>query len=361
VEAFTYTLPAVRGTQGGRAYFVAMCPLGLVPKLFPVDGKGLRPALKLQRVLNRGRLPDMVRYLTKHTKSYILSSLTASVDADVNFEPVPGSEGTAVLGYLKIPMTARLLLHDGLHRRMAIESALSEKPDLAAETISVVLFVDPAFRRSEQIFTDLKRNETHSARSRSILGDHRDEMARLVKAMVARIPIFADLTEMSRSTISNRSAKLFTFSGIYHATVPLLSGKQNDGFGARLALATDFWSEVAKHIPDWERAHVRKVTTAELRKTYVHAHALALAGLARMGKALFEAAPTDWRTKLKKLRTVDWSRANTRLWEGRAMIAGRLSKASTCVLLTGNAIKQHIGLSLTPEEMDAEKRFSART
>jgi DNA sulfur modification protein DndB len=320
----------------------------------------LRPALQLQRVLNRSRIPELVRYLTKHHKSYILSSLTASIDDDVQFEPLSSSEETAVPGYLKIPLQAHLVLHDGLHRRMAIESALKQKPELQSETISLVLFVDPGLRRAEQMFTDLKRNETHSARSRSILCDHRDEMARLVKGLVARIPIFAELTEMNRSTISNRSAKLFTFSGIYHATVVLLSGKQRERFGTRLTIATEFWSEVVKQVPDWQRVRAHQVSTAEMRKTRVHAHAIALAGLARAGKTLLERFPDCWREKLVPLATLDWSRDNTKLWEGRAMIAGRLSKSRVCVVLTGIVIKRHLQLPLSPDEADVEKRAKAR-
>jgi DNA sulfur modification protein DndB len=337
-----------------------MCPLGLVRRLFPISSEGLRPALQVQRVVTQSRVPELVRYITGHPKSYILSSLTASINMDVRFDKAPGSEGAAILGNLRIPMDAQLLLHDGLHRRLAIEKAIEQRPEMADETISLVLFVDPGLRRSEQMFTDLKRNETHSARSRSILCDHRDETARLVKAVVARIPVFSELTEMSRSTISNRSAKLFTFSGIYHATVLLLSGKQGQGFGNRLALATDFWSEVAKQVPDWERARMHEVSTAELRKTCVHAHAIALAGLARAGKTLLEKFPDSWRQKLAPLAAIDWSRANTHLWEGRAMIAGRLSKARVCVVLTGNVIKRQLKLSLGPDEAGLEKQAKGR-
>ena len=210
------------------------------------------------------------------------------------------------------------------------------------------------------MLTDLKRNETHSARSRSILFDHRDETARLVKALMSKVSVFTGLTEMARSTISNRSLKLFTFSGIYHATVTLLSGKEEETFGIKLALATDFWSEVAKQIPDWGRAKEHQVSTAELRKTCVHAHAIALAALARAGKALLEKYPNSWRRKLGPLATLDWSRENVNLWEGRAMIAGRLSKARTCVVLTGNVIKKQLGLPLTPDEEEIEQRLNSR-
>jgi DNA sulfur modification protein DndB len=360
MEAFYYTLPAVSGVQANRPYYLVMCPLTLIPRMFAIEQDRLRPELQLQRILNKARVPEIVRYVTGHPKSYILSSLTASIDAEVQFEPVAGAQGVACPGYLKIPMAARLLLHDGLHRRTAIEAALKLKPDLGPETISLVLFVDPGFRRAEQMFTDLKRNETHSARSRSIVCDHRDEMARLAKALVSRVKVFSELTEMARTTISNRSSKLFTFSGIYHATISLLSAKHQESFSAKLALATQFWSEVAGHIPDWQRAQQRKVATAELRKRYVHAHGIALAALARAGKTLFEKHPHSWQNHLRPLATLDWSRDNAALWEGRAMIAGRLSKARTCIVLTGNAIKSHLGLPFTPEESEIEQRFTNR-
>jgi DNA sulfur modification protein DndB len=359
MEAFSFTLPAVRGIQAGREYFVAMCPLRLVPRLFQVEGGNVRPELKVQRVLNDSRIPEIARYLTRHPKSYILSSLTASINGEVRFEPVPGSAGQIVPGYLKVPLAAQLLLHDGLHRGAAIESALRTNPEIGEETISLVLFVDKGLRRAEQMFTDLKRNQTHSARSRSILFDNRDELARLVKALVSKIPVFVDLTEMARSTISNRSTKLFTFSGIYHATAILLSGKQEEPFKAKLTLATDFWSEVAKRIPDWKKALEGQTSTAELRKNCVHAHAIGLAALARAGKTLVEEYPGSWRQKLRGLATLDWSRQNLTLWEGRAMIAGRLSKARACVILAGNVIKRHLVLPLTSEEEEMEQRRNA--
>jgi len=360
MEGIYYTLPAVAGVQAGNQYFVAMCPLGLVPRLLPIQIDRLPAELQLQRILNRGRIPEIVRYLVDHPKSYILSSLTASIDSDVEFEPLADSKRGHNLGYLMIPMTVQLLIHDGLHRRVAIETALKANPELAQETISLVLFVDPGLLRSEQILTDLKRNEIHSARSRSILCDERDELAKLVKGLVARLPIFTDLTELARSTISNRSSKLFTFSGLYHATAILLSDNQYEPFSTRLGLAAEFWAAVASQIPDWNRARNHEVTTAELRHGYVHAHALALAALARVGKALLVDYRSTWRQKVRRLGTLDWSRDNTKLWEGRAMIGGRISKARSCVVLTGNAIKKHLGLSLTPDEADVEKRFRTR-
>jgi DNA sulfur modification protein DndB len=278
------------------------------------------------------------------------------VDRAVQFEP----SGAAGTGTLSVPLTARLLLHDGIHRQRAIEDILAQKPELGKETIAVVLFVDPGLRRAEQMFSDLKRRENHAARSQAILCDDRDEMARLARALVSRVAVFAGMTEMVHSKISNRSLKLFTLSAIYHATTALLAGRRQESFADRLNLAAELWSQVAQHVPDWNRAKAGQVRPAELRRDYVHAHALALAALARVGAALLEEHPRDWQKRLKRLGGLDWSRANRALWEGRAMVAGRLSKSRTCVVLTANAIKQRLGLALTDEEQRLEDQIRRR-
>jgi DNA sulfur modification protein DndB len=125
----------------------------------------------------------------------------------------------------------------------------------------------------------------------------------------------------------------------------------------RLDLATAFWNEVAKHISDWRLAKERKLSAADLRRDYIHAHTLALAALARAGGDLLRQHPRDWKQRLAKLDTLDWSRSNTKLWEGRAMSAGRLSKKTVNVILTGNAIKKHLGLKFTDEEQQVESDY----
>jgi DNA sulfur modification protein DndB len=54
------------------------------------------------------------------------------------------------------------------------------------------------------------------------------------------------------------------------------------------------------------------------------------------------------------LEKIDWSRSNARLWEGRALIGGKVSKVTTNVILTTNAIKEALGLPLDPEEQKIE-------
>ena len=139
------------------------------------------------------------------------------------------------------------------------------------------------------------------------------------------------------------------------STKTLLKGIELPNVDARIKLASEFWNTVAKHIPDWQLAKQRKASTAELRRDFIHAHTLALAALARVGNTLLNSGKA-WKSKLKKLETIDWSRKNIQ-WEGRAMNAGRLSKKTVNVTLSSNLIKKHLGIKLTAEEQQLEKDF----
>ncbi len=358
MTAFEFVFPAIRGIQAGREYYVSMVPLRHIPQIFVFDDEELKPELRAQRSLNKQRIPEIARYLLGNPRSYTLSSLTASIDGAVCFEPTTEAQGSdRNIGRLRIPMGARIIINDGQHRRAAIEQALKENQDLGDETISVVLFMDVGLKRCQQMFADLNRYPVRPTSSLSLLYDHRDETAQLAKAVMCAVPVFADLTETERSTISNRSIKLFTLSGIHNATETLLAGLELGTFDEKLSTAVEFWIEVSKHVPDWQKAKDRKLSAADLRRDFIHAHTLALAALARAGNQLLGQGKRSWKSALKKLETLDWSRGNSRQWEGRAMSAGRLSKRNANVTLTGNLIKQHLGLTLNTEEQELEKDF----
>src|SRR5436305_5045248 len=83
---FEYVFPAIRGVQATREYYVSMCPLRLIPKIFLFDEEELVPELRAQRVLNKARVPEIAHYITRNREGYIFSAITASIDAEVQFE-----------------------------------------------------------------------------------------------------------------------------------------------------------------------------------------------------------------------------------------------------------------------------------
>jgi DNA sulfur modification protein DndB len=334
-----------------------MCPLRLIPRIFLFNEEELVPELRAQRVLNKGRIPEISRYILDNKTSYTFSALTASIDGDVRFVPF-GEEGEArSLGSLHVPMDARFVINDGQHRRAAIEAAIRENPELADETIAVVFFLDVGLERCQQMFADLNRHAIRPSTSLGVLYDHRDDSSQVVKQSVLKIPLFRDLTEMERSTLSARSRKLFTLSALFAATRALLSRTEDRSPAERNELAASFWQETACQFPEWQNVWTQKVSAAEIRRDLLHTHGVVLQAIGRAGNALVREQPQSWRKTLAKISQLDWSRANAKLWEGRALLGGRVSKASSHVTLTTNLIKAHLGLPLTPEEQRVEDAY----
>ena len=250
---YIYQFTALRGLQAGRSFFTIMCPLKLVPRIFIFDEEELDPSLRAQRTINRTRVPEIARYIVNNPEEYVFSSITASINSSVEFEPLV--EGNREIGTLKIPMTATFVVNDGQHRRAAIEEALKQRPELGDETISIVLFIDAGLVRSQQMFADLNKHAVRPTASLGVLYDHRDACAELARNLAEENPTFQKLTEMEKSSISNRSKRLFTLSSIYQATKKLLHlGTKDEPTPKQASLAHEYWKAVGENIADWRAA-----------------------------------------------------------------------------------------------------------
>lgn len=359
-SSYTYKFPALRGIQASKEYYVAMCPLKLLPKIFIFDEAPLPADFRAQRTLNVSRIPEITQYIVENQNDYAFSAITASIDGDVQFETAGGTNSNTDIGHLVIPMSARFIINDGQHRRAAIEAALEERPELGNETIAVVFFLDTGLKRSQQLFADLNKHAVKPTKSLGILYDYRDPLACLARDLMADIPCFKGLTEKEKTTISNRSHKLFTLSGIYQATGALLDARKNQPIkDTEKEFAYSYWTELGRIVPQWKQAIENDVRSAELRMDYVNVHSILLHALGHVGYSLRQKHPKDWAIHLQALANIDWSRSNSVAWDGRAMIGGKMSKSRQNEILTTVYLKQALDLPLTAVEQKAEDEFQA--
>ena len=250
-QSFFYEFVAIRGLQAGKPYYVAMCPLNVIPKIFDFKESDVSAEYRAQRVLELRRVPEIASYMVENQDSYVFSSITASVNGDMIFEPV--TTELSDVGRLKVDMTASFHINDGQHRRAAIEQALEQAPELAHETISVVLFPDQALTRRQQLFADLNKHAVRPTTSLNVLYDHRDDMSSLTRRLVKSVSVFKNLTELERNSISHTSRKLFTLSSIHQATAKLLAKSGRASIDeAEYERAYGFWQAIAENMPDWE-------------------------------------------------------------------------------------------------------------
>lgn len=340
--------PAIKGKMGNREFFVAMMKLKEVVKLFPFqDWAELPPEQRAQRVIQKTRIPEITRYILENEEGYLFSSLTASFDCEVAFEPT--KKENEDIGTLSVPFDAEMVINDGQHRRAAIQEAIKENPALGDDKISVVLFPKEDLDRMQQMFSDLNRTARLTSKSLNIEYDHRDPYGRVTKTVIERVPVFQGLVDRERVSLPLRSPKLFTLGAIYDATKQFIGGITEENETEKESLAIDFWMAVAENILEWRKVRDEVLRPFEVRQEYVNSHAILLWGLGVAGNTLLTHHPDDWKEVLVKLRDIDWRKSNKE-WQGVAMsgtdiMNRRQSREDTSIFL-----KHKLGLPLTETE-----------
>jgi len=332
--SFTYSLYAIRAIQARQEYFTTVIPFGVLAKL--LNSERMRTSTV---PIDRDRPKAIAQYIRRHQKRYVLPAVTLTISGSYRFTPTSDLPAAINGGSLSLPVDAVFKIIDGRFRISGIADLIAVNPELADETISVILF--PESTSVERRFGDIKLNQRKSSRSERIVSDPSDEIAIITRDTIANVAAFTDSIEMVKTTISNRSHNLFTFSALYQANEILLADQGNEPVSKRTKLAITFWRAVQDAIPDWTSDKPR----VDLRKQTVHAHSVTLCAIAMTGKSVMTRFPKSWERKLGKLRNIDWSRANSQQWEGKAMLGGRMTKSAASIDLAAKVLFTHIGLN----------------
>jgi DNA sulfur modification protein DndB len=339
------TFPVIRGTIGGRNYYSLLVPLSQISHLFKFnDWTGCPPEIQAQRVLNKARIPEITRYILENENGFLFSSITAAYSCPVKFI---SSGGSGEFGTLEMDLeNIEFIINDGQHRCAAIAAALKENPALGKERISVLLFEAENLERLQQMFSDLNRFVPQTSKSLGMLYDRRDNLSALTMELAEQVDVFRDMVDKEKITIPRRSPKLFTISALYEANEELLGKKiaeqGSSAYAQILKRAVEYWTEVSKVIPDWQKVKSGALSAAQVRQEKINTHAVVLRALGGMGRTLFEKYPHDWQRKLKLLERVDWRKsvgtsANP-LWDAVCITAGsvvsnRQARAATLAVL----------------------------
>jgi DNA sulfur modification protein DndB len=352
---FNISFTATRGIQAKKTYYVTSCKFKNIPLLFPRFPDGSTPANeRAQRVLNKSRVPKIKKYILENPDSFVFSAVAVSASDMPEFRVISGD-----IGELTFSDDTEFSINDGQHRIAAIIEALKENNRLAHETIPMVIFIDQGLQRSQQIFTDLNRHTVKPTPSINILFDSRDQMAEVSRYIADNIPYMKSMVEFEKTCISNRSKELFTLSGIYNASKIYIgrTSTSTDVTADERETLIKFWNLIGDCIDIWYEAKTGKLSSADLRRDYIHAHSLFLNVIATVARDL-ERSGHDLASLLPMIKEIDWRRSNPD-WNGRALNNSKLSKSGINMSLTINYVKQRLGLSLSDYELSIENNFNS--
>lgn len=260
-------------------------------------------------------------YIINNPESYVFSSLTASVDGAMVFEPI--KEIDPMIGHISISMSARFLINDGQHRRAAIAEAIKINPALKNEHISVVFYHDNGLKSSQQMFSDLNRYVIRPTKSINILFNSREESSIIAKEVIKDVSAFHGLTEKEKTTVSNRSKALFTLSAISTATIELLKEVKLD-MPEKINLAIEFWNEVASNMPEWLAVMRQEKRSSEVRSNSICSLSITLVSIGCGGNKLLHTYPNDWKKRVANIARVDWKKDNP-IWNGLVFVNGKVA------------------------------------
>ncbi|WP_449369864.1 DNA sulfur modification protein DndB [Thiomonas sp.] len=343
-------VPAMRGKIGSRTYYACLMPMSAIPSLFKfTDWAGFTPEDREQRVINEKRIPDLRDYILDNEDDYLFSAITASYKAEPLYVEVQNGGGEGSLGVLKLKLGDDLIINDGQHRAAGIAAALKENPAIGDHTIAVLLFPYENRERVQQMFSDLNRFVQKTSKSLDILYDKRDKISAATLSALEDVPVFRELTDKDNQTLKVKSTKLFTLAALYDANSELLKGREEQTVADNAALLVEWWSTVARYMPDWAAVLSHHKEAQELRAEKIASHSTVLRALGGLGQELMK-DPT-WRERLASLGSIDWSKKN-RDWENVCIVANSVVSNRQARAATKAYVKSKLGMELT----DAEKR-----
>ena len=342
-------VPAMRGKIGSRTYYACLMPMSAIPNLFKfTDSAGSTPEDREQRVLNEKRVPELRDYVLENDEDYIFSSITASYKSTPIFDPAPAGNGMdGAIGILKLKLGDELIINDGQHRCAGIAEALKHNPAIGDHTMSILLFPWESKDRVQQMFSDLNRFVQRTSKSLDILYDKRDNISAATLASLEDVPVFRELTDKDSQSLRSKSPKLFSLAALYDANRELLKGREDENIIENAHMLTDYWKAVAEHMPDWDIVLTRHKEASELRAEKIASHSTVLRALGSLGLDLMK--DPNWKTRLKTLETINWSKKNPD-WENVCIIANSVVSNRQARVATKSYIKGLLGMELTESE-----------
>ncbi len=198
----------------------------------------------------------------------------------------------------------KLVINDGQHRCAGIAKALENGSTIKNDTLSVLLFPWESTARVQQMFSDLNRFVQKTSKSLDILYDKRDEIGAATPSAIQKIPMFRDLTEKEKGVAGSEVHKAFYGSQRLHdANTELLKGYEDKDIEANASLLVEFWTEVAKHMPDWASVQSGRKLALELRQEKISSHSTVLRALGGLGAELKHLP--NWKTRLEPPAEID--------------------------------------------------------
>ena len=118
-----------------------------------------------------------------------------------------------------------------------------------------------------------------------------------------------------------------------------------------------FWAAVTEHMEPWQELGRKELSKKALREEYIATQSVILQAFGRVGRYFYLHKEDTAGLDLSGLSEINWKRSAS-IWDKRVLKNGRVLVNKKAVMLTGNVIKNAVGIPLDEDEIAAEKELA---
>jgi len=385
-----YASPCVLFRQGARTMIAGAIPFKMVMERLISDSAPQASTIEQVKAANNrpedsNHSEAIGDYIVENVEGkFILPPLTLNVSEEITVHSVshPDGEPPTKNGMLILPMSARIDITDGQHRRSGIAQAYHKLPRekqklLDSSSVVVMVTCEADTAQVHQDFADCSRTKP-LASSQLAVYDRRNPANALVIDLIDQVPLFTGKVDSTSAKLSKKSPQPFLTNQVRQVVKVMMTG----GYGIG---ELDF-EEKAKdslksgNSPEYTAARnkfvdflcaaidavplLKEVATMdpELMKTRIPAFrdegwvclsATGLNMLARLGYEMMRDNESNWREYVAKLSQIDWRRTAP-IWLGNVVSddGKRISTAHKSFRQGVEVLKHQIGWTATTHEVD---------
>jgi DGQHR domain-containing protein len=261
-------LPVHAYKQGGRLFLSAVLTIKelLATARINYPDKGEKRDITGKEFLNRkidsAHVERIVDYLVQNDK-WVLGSVILNSTASLN--TFLYGEGSVVEGYVVLPPESNTVTIDGQHREEGLKKAISLKPELATDSIQVIISQEQEVDKVRDDFACLGQTKPID-KSTLVTFNTSDNHISIVKEIMEQAKIFKGRIQPEGSSVSKKDNYfLFTSSLVSTAVAELLYGgsdktaktkglnllKDEESRARAIEKAVMFYDMYATYSPEW--------------------------------------------------------------------------------------------------------------
>ena len=226
----TIPLPAIRGKQGGRTFYVSNLPNLLVRNFLRDVQSAVDISERSQRPLDPKHADDITNYLKSNVNEYVVGALTFAMKTEGEFTPLPNQSSDGYeLGTLQFNLVQEFHSLDGQHRRQAIIKAMEEVDSIRDDSTAVIFYVEPDLKRRQQMFSAMNSTPRKVSKSLNIAYNNRDPFARAAKQLAEDHPLLKGKIEKLQPRVKSDSSDFYSLSSIQDAVKRVVTGSISKG------------------------------------------------------------------------------------------------------------------------------------